>query len=107
MADTTKAVKYTPEQTLFAVSEYKNGQTVEFIAEKLGKTTRSIVAKLSLEGVYKAKEYVTKQGEKPVQKSELVQRIAELADLPIDQCDSLEKVNKQLLVNIIAALKRN
>ena len=104
---TAKTVNYTPEQTLFAVSQYQAGQTVEFIAEKLGKTVRSVTAKLSREGVYKAKEYKTKTGEKPEAKAELVAKIASKANLPIDLCDSLEKVNKQILIGLLAALNRD
>jgi len=63
-----KTVNYTPEQTLAMVADYQNGVTVEQIAETLGKTVRSVVAKLSREKVYKAKEYISKTGEKPVKK---------------------------------------
>jgi hypothetical protein len=106
MTTATKTVNYTETQTADLKARYAAGESVVNLAKQFGKTTRSIVAKLSREGVYKAKEYVSKTGEKPVQKSELVQRISDLADIPIDQCDSLEKVNKQLLVNLVAALKR-
>ena len=61
---TTKTVNYTDEQTAKVVADYAAGVTVETIAEALGKTTRSVIAKLSREGVYKAKEYKTKTGEK-------------------------------------------
>jgi hypothetical protein len=106
MTTNAKTVNYTKEQTDDLKARYAAGESVADLAKALGKTTRSIVAKLSREGVYKAKEYVSKTGEKPAKKSDIVQRISELANIPIDQCDSLEKVNKQLLVNLIAALKR-
>ena len=51
-----KTVNYTPEQTAELVAAYvadSTEATVSAFAEKLGKTTRSIVAKLSREGVYK------------------------------------------------------
>ena len=44
-------VNYTPEQTALVVSEYQAGVSVEQIAESMGKTARSIIAKLSREGV--------------------------------------------------------
>ena len=44
----------TPEQSTKMVADYVAGVTVETIAENLGKTVRSVVAKLSREGVYKA-----------------------------------------------------
>ncbi len=104
---TAKAQNYTAEMTNEIKDLYASGQSVEFIAEKFGKTVRSVVAKLSREGVYKAKEYKTKTGEKPEAKSELVAKIADKANLPIDLCDSLEKVNKQILIGLLAALNRD
>jgi len=50
-------------------------ETVETLAEKLGKNTRSVIAKLSREGVYVAQPRVTKAGEPVVLKSEFVERI--------------------------------
>jgi len=44
---------YTTEQTRELVTRYQSGETVEQIAEVLGKSVRSVVAKLSREGVYK------------------------------------------------------
>ena len=52
---TAKTVNYTPEQTTKMVADYQAGVTVDQIAEALGKSVRSIVAKLSREGVYKRK----------------------------------------------------
>ena len=49
--------------------------TVDMLAEKLGKNARSIIAKLSREGVYVAQPRVTKSGEPVVLKSEFVDRI--------------------------------
>ena len=56
-AKTAKTVNYTPEQTQAILDAYANGSAVEAIAETVGKSVRSIVAKLSREGVYKKKEY--------------------------------------------------
>ena len=65
---TAKVVNYTAEQTAKMVADYAEGVTVEAIAETLGKTVRSVVAKLSREGVYKKKTYTTKTGEAVVKK---------------------------------------
>ena len=46
-----KAQNYTAEQTQLIVEQYKSGTPVEQIAQMIGKTTRSVVAKLSREGV--------------------------------------------------------
>jgi predicted transcriptional regulator len=68
MEKTTKAVNYTAEQTAKMVADYSAGVTVETIAENLGKTVRSVVAKLSREKVYVAKTYVSKTGAPVVKK---------------------------------------
>ena len=68
MEKTSKSVNYTAEQTAQIVADYQAGVTTEAIAEKLGKTVRSVVAKLSREGVYKAKTYVSKTGAPVVKK---------------------------------------
>ena len=65
---TAKTVNYTPEQTLKMVADYKSGVSVETLAQNLGKSVRSIVAKLSREGVYQKKTYVSKTGEPVVKK---------------------------------------
>ena len=44
-----KAVNYTPEQTAKIIADYQAGVAVEQIAQAMGKTVRSIVAKLSRE----------------------------------------------------------
>ena len=62
MATSNKAVNYTTEQTADAIAQYATGASIDAIATALGKSTRSIIAKLSREGVYKAKEYKTKTG---------------------------------------------
>jgi response regulator RpfG family c-di-GMP phosphodiesterase len=100
-----KQVNYTPEQTLQVVEAYRanpTAETVEALANELGKTVRSIVAKLSREGVYKKKEYVGKTGEKPVKKDELADRLAEVFGLTESEADSLTKANKTALNKILA-----
>ena len=89
-----KQQNYTPEQTQLIVEQYKQGTPVEQIAQALGKTTRSVVAKLSREGVYVAK---TKQAQPRVKKSELVERIAASVGVPSELFESLEKANHEVL----------
>lgn len=100
-----KVVNYTPEQTAVLVSRYVDeGVTVEALAQEFGKTVRSVVAKLSREGVYKKKEYVSKTGEKPVKKDETADKIGTLVGLSEGEVDSLTKANKTALVKILAKL---
>lgn len=103
-----KIVNYSPEMTAELVGAYKaepTEATVKAFAEKFGKSTKSIVAKLSREKVYVAKEYKTKTGEKPVAKAELVAEIANLVGATDEAFDSLEKANKAVLEAIVKALK--
>jgi hypothetical protein len=101
---TAKAVNYTAEQTEKAKTDYAAGVTVEKIAETLGKTARSVIAKLSKEGVYKAKTYVSKTGEKPVKKDAHADAIGAVLKLSEGEIESLTKANKTALVKIFTAL---
>ncbi len=99
-----KTVNYTPEQTASMLADYAQGVAVEAIAESMGKTVRSVVAKLSREGVYKRKEYVSKTGERPVRKDATAEKIGALAELSEGEIDSLTKANKTALMKILAKL---
>lgn len=106
-ASTAKAPNYTPEQTATIVAEYSANPTAETVAElaqTFGKTVRSIVAKLSREGVYKAKEYKTKTGETPVKKDAHADAIGAVLKLTEAETESLTKANKTALAKIFAAL---
>ena len=90
-------MKYTKEITDKIVEDYKSGITVAQIANTLSVPDRSIIAKLSSLGVYQKKTYVNKRGEVPVKKYEMIERLAQLLEVPSDQLESLEKVNKNVL----------
>jgi len=105
MATKAKVLNYTPEQTEKAKAEYLAGVTVEKIAETLGKTARSVIAKLSKEGVYKAKAYVSKTGEKPVKKDEHADAVGAIFGLSEGEIESLTKANKTALVKIISGVR--
>ena len=100
---TNQTVNYTPEQTAQLVANYKAGATVEALAEMFGKTTRSVVAKLSREGVYQAKGKTS--GVARVKKAELVDRIASLCNASPEAFDSLEKANHEVLEAILTNLQ--
>ena len=105
---TAKTVNYTPEQTAAMMAAYvanPSAETVATLAEALGKTVRSIVAKLSREGVYVAKTYTTKSGETPVKKDAHADEIAGLANLTEAEADSLTKANKTALAKIASMLR--
>jgi hypothetical protein len=100
----SKTVNYTAEQTAKMVADYESGVSVDMIAQELGKTVRSVVAKLSREKVYKAKEYISKTGEKPVKKDTHADAIGAILRLPENDIESLTKANKNALKVIFEAL---
>ena len=107
MAEKVKVVNYTPEQTAMLVAEYSAAPekaTVEALAVKLGKTTKSVVAKLVREGVYKKAERKAKDGSPIVHKNELVQKIADEIGVTSDKLDGLEAAPKAALKLILGAL---
>jgi len=99
-----KIVNYTPEQTVTLVADYKSGVSVEALAMSMGKSVRSIVAKLSREGVYQKKEYKTKTGEPVVKKDAHADAIGAILRLPENDVESLTKANKSALKAIFEAL---
>lgn len=108
MAAKTPVVNYTPEMTLRMVEDYSinpTKDTVAALAVAFGKSTKSIIAKLSREGVYKKAEYVAKSGEKPVKKDAMVETIAALIGVASEKLDGLEKAPKVALGLIHNALK--
>jgi|TARA_B110000459_G_scaffold46832_1_gene52247 hypothetical protein len=95
-------MNYTKEQTIRIVSHYEaepTASTVAKLAEEMGKSTKSIIGKLSREGVYQRSVYVTKSGQAPITKLELVSLIA--GNLNLDDrrhlLEGLEKAPKQVL----------
>jgi hypothetical protein len=103
-AKTTKAPAYTPEMVETMKAEYlanSTAETVLALAEKFGKTDKMIRAKLVNMGIYKAKEYVTKQGEKPQKKDETADAIGRILGLSEGETDSLAKANKTALAKIL------
>lgn len=105
---TAKTLNYTPEQTAAMVEAYTNAptqSTVEALALEMGKTVRSVVAKLSREGVYKKKEYLTKKGEAVIKKDNLADELGMLAGLTEAEITSLAKANKTALAKLVALVK--
>jgi|TARA_B110000211_G_scaffold95493_1_gene111369 N-methylhydantoinase B/oxoprolinase/acetone carboxylase alpha subunit len=94
------ALNYTEEQVSTMIQRYKESparETVELLAQDFNKSVKSIIGKLSREGVYKKTEYVTKAGEKPVTKSQLVLSIAEELEEDYESFKGLDKAPKEAL----------
>tara|TARA_B100001250_G_scaffold341254_1_gene309182 strand:- start:372 stop:686 length:315 start_codon:yes stop_codon:yes gene_type:complete len=93
-------VNYTEEQTQHIITAYKenpNRDTVEMLADELQKSVKSIIGKLSREGVYRREIYKTKSGELPVTKVEIVSNIADSLGLEVENLFGLEKTPKATL----------
>lgn len=103
-AKTIKAVNYTADQTVKMVSDYLAGVTTEAIALEMGKTVKSVVAKLSREKVYVAKTYATKTGAKVEKKDQTADAIGAILKMTESEIESLTKANKMALQKIFNAL---
>jgi len=97
-----KTVNYTPEQVAQMVEMYNSGESTTAIAEFVGKTVRSVVAKLSREGVYVPKSKAT--GESRVTKANLIEGIAAKLGVPAETFESFEKATKEALEALAAKL---
>ena len=101
------AKNYTDEMVATMTEQYvanPTRDTVDALARQFGKTTRSIIAKLSREGVYVAQPRTTKTGEPIVSKNEIVNDIASLLQVEVDDIASLEKATKIDLKNLMSRL---
>lgn len=101
-----KMTNYSPEQTDELVQAYvaaPTQETVDAFAAKFGKSVRSIVAKLSREGVYQAKGKTA--GKRTVTKAEMVAQLAMLCEVTEDRFESLEKATGPALMVLIHALQ--
>lgn len=97
-----KTVNYTAEQTSKMLEMYSSGTGVEQIAEAMGRTVRSVIAKLSREGVYQSKSKAT--AGKRVTKAELVARIEKAFEIEEGKLESLEKASHEALETLAAAV---
>lgn len=95
-------VQYTPEQSAQIVELYTGGASIQFIAEMLGKSTRSVISKLSREGVYKAKAKTSAASR--VTKAMLVAAIAAKVGATEEALESLEKATHEALELVAKAL---
>jgi hypothetical protein len=100
---TAKIVNYTPEMTATLVEGFKAGETVEALATKIGRSVRSVTAKLSKEGVYKAKEKTA--GKREMLKAEMVAAISTEIGVSEEVLESLEKATSPALMAVLKALR--
>ena len=98
MTEATKT-NYTEAQTLELVTRYQAGETVEALAEAVGKSVRSVVAKLSREGVYVAKTKT--KGEARVTKAGLTSMLEAKLGMAAGSLESLQKANHDALEALV------
>jgi len=104
--DMASAKNYTDEMVSTMTEQYSANptrETVDALAEQFGKTTRSIIAKLSREGVYVAQPRTTKTGEPVISKAELVAQISEHFGV---EMPTLVKAGKQDLQRLVEAISQ-
>ena len=96
-------MNYTKDQTEYMIEKYKTNpsrDTVEELADEFSKSVKTVIGKLSREGVYRREVYKTKTGENPVTKVEIVSNIADALGIEIDNLAGLEKAPKATLKTI-------
>ena len=94
------ALNYTETEVELMLNKYQANPTreiVEELAEELNKSIKSIIGKLSREGVYKKAVYRTKTGELPVTKAEIIVKVADVLGADSTKLIGLEKAPKQEL----------
>lgn len=102
-----KIVNYTEEQTSTMLTAYMDSptrETVNALAVQFGKSVRSVVAKLSREGVYQKAAPVTKAGDPVTRKDDLADRLAAVCGLTEAEADSLTKASKSALLKVLAKI---
>ena len=102
------ATNYTNEQVAYMIDKYNESptrDTVQILAEELGKSTKSIIGKLSREGVYQKAQYVSKTGQFPITKKELVVKISDAIDGELEKLEGLEKSPKKELKYLLTLVE--
>jgi len=99
-----KPANYTEELTAAIVQRYQDGETVEAIAESIGKAVRSVRSKLVREGVYVAAEKPVKaKREEGPTKKELLRELESLA--PHFPIEGFVNATKEALTALIDHLE--
>jgi hypothetical protein len=102
-------MSYTEQITKELIEAYEDEptrETVERLAETYGKSVKSIIGKLSREGVYRREVYRSKTGDLPVTKVELVADLAETLGLESWHLAGLEKAPKATLKKLTDEVER-
>lgn len=73
----------------------------EEISIKIDKPLRGVRSKLGSMGIYRKKDYLSKSGNRPVKKREIIDRLIPILKISAEEADCLEKVTKRVLEKIL------
>lgn len=100
-------MSYSEELTKEIVEEYEanpSRETVDAIADRIGKSSRSVIAKLAAAGVYQTPKRTTKTGDPIVKKEELVEEIGGWLDIEVPTLVKTGKLDLKKLHTAIGQL---
>jgi hypothetical protein len=107
-------INYTEEQTQQLILIYLGATDKVAIIDELAlmfkKPKKSIVGKLSKEGVYVKRVYKSKNGRDPVTKKEMIHTLAKLVEGDVDKLQGFEKAPKlelEYLIKLISTIIEN
>jgi len=97
-------MSYTVEESEYIKDQYLlDANCIDRLSLELKKPKRSIIGKLSKQGVYRRVNYLTKRGETPITKLELTHQIS--SELGLDPLTGLEKAPKNILQMLLSGIK--
>lgn len=100
-------MSYTEQITKELIEAYEDEptrETVDKLAKIYGKSPKSIIGKLSREGVYRRELYKSKTGDIPITKLEIVNNIADSLGVEVEALSGLEKSPKAALKTLEEAV---
>ena len=98
------SANYSDAQITLITDEYTlepTRETVDALAQSMGKSPRSIIAKLSALGIYQKAERVTKRGEPVVMKAELVSQVQNAIGRELPSLNKMTKVDLQFMIDAL------
>lgn len=96
---------YTEEMISVMTEQYNANPTratVDALADEFGKTTRSVISKLSALGIYQKPAATNKRGEPVIKKEVFVAQIQDALGVEVPSMEKMTKADLQVLVAAIA-----
>ena len=101
---------YSEKETKEIVESYLLDPSLDMVTSlsvKYRKTRKSIIAKLSKEGVYQRKVYTSKTGQVPITKLELVARVEDALGIKLPGLDKTQKTTLLALQTSVTQLQHD